>query len=55
MDPGVFEKSVLRTVFGPKRTEMIGDWRQLYSEELHNLYFLPYIIRIVKWRRVKWA
>jgi hypothetical protein len=46
---------VLRTVFGPKRDEIIGDRRKLYNKELHRLYFLPYIIRIVKWRRVKLA
>jgi hypothetical protein len=25
----VFEKRMLRTIFGPKRDEMIGDWRKL--------------------------
>jgi hypothetical protein len=27
----VFEKRVLRKIFGPKRDEMIGGWRKLYS------------------------
>jgi hypothetical protein len=27
----------------------------VYNEELHNLYFSPSIIRIVKSRRMKWA
>jgi hypothetical protein len=36
----VFENRVLRT-FGPKRDEVIGDWRKLYNEELHNLYSSP--------------
>jgi hypothetical protein len=27
----------------------------LYTEELHNLYSSPIIIRIIKWRRMRWA
>jgi hypothetical protein len=27
-----------RMVFGSKRNEVIGEWRRLYSEELHDLY-----------------
>jgi hypothetical protein len=34
----VFENRVLRRIFGPKRDEIIGGWRKLYNEELHNLY-----------------
>jgi hypothetical protein len=30
-------------MFGPKRNEVTGEWRQLHNEELHNLYpFTPY-------------
>jgi hypothetical protein len=32
-----------------------GGWRKLYDEELHNLYSLPSIIRIIKSRRMRWA
>jgi hypothetical protein len=39
----VFEKSVLRRIFGPKRDEVTGGWRRLHNEELHNLYFSPKI------------
>jgi hypothetical protein len=28
----VFEKMVLRRVFGPKRDEVTGDWRKLHIE-----------------------
>jgi hypothetical protein len=35
----VFENRVLRRIFGPKREEVMGDWRKLYNEELYNLYF----------------
>ena len=29
---------VLRSVFGPKRDEVTGDWRKLRNEELSDLY-----------------
>jgi hypothetical protein len=41
----VFENRVLRRIFGPKRDEVTGEWRKLHSEELHNLYSSPSIIR----------
>jgi hypothetical protein len=44
----VFENKVLRTIFGPKRDEVIGEWRKLHNEEFHNLYSSPDIIRQVK-------
>jgi hypothetical protein len=51
----VFENMVLRRIFGPKRDEMMGEWRKLHNEELHNLYSSPDIIRQVKSRRMRWA
>jgi hypothetical protein len=39
---------VLRRIFGPKRDEETGGWRNLHIEELHNLYSSPSIIRIIK-------
>jgi hypothetical protein len=48
----VFENRVLRRVFGPKRDEVIGGWIRLHNEELHNLYYSPNIIRIMKSRRM---
>jgi hypothetical protein len=51
----VFENRVLRRIFGPKRDEVIGEWRKLHNEELHNLYSSPDIIRQVKSRRMRWA
>jgi hypothetical protein len=32
-----------------------GEWRKLYKEELRDLYSSPSIIRIIKWRRMRWA
>jgi hypothetical protein len=44
----VFENRVLRRIFGPKRDEVIGGWGKLHNE-LHNLYFLPGVIRRMRW------
>ena len=30
----VFENVVLRTIFGPRRDEVTGEWRRLHNEEL---------------------
>jgi hypothetical protein len=51
----VFENRVLRRIFGLKRDEVTGGWRKLHNEELHGLYSLPSIIRVIKARRMRWA
>jgi hypothetical protein len=51
----VSENRVLRRIFGPKRVEVIGGWRKLHNEELHNLYASANIIRMIKSRRIRWA
>jgi hypothetical protein len=51
----VFENRVLKRIFGPKRDEVMGGWRKLHNEELHNLYSSPNTIRIIKLRRMRWA
>jgi hypothetical protein len=43
----VFENSVLRRIFGPKREEVKGEWRKLHNDEFHNLYSSPDIIKQV--------
>jgi hypothetical protein len=48
----VFEKRVLRRIFGPI---VIGGWRKLHNVELHKCYFSPNIIRMIKFRRIRWA
>jgi hypothetical protein len=44
----VFKNRVLRKIFGPKRVEVIGSWRKLDNEELHNLYSPSIIVRMLK-------
>jgi hypothetical protein len=48
----VYENRVLRRISGPKRDEVIGGWRKLHNEELHNLYPLLSLIRIIKSMRI---
>jgi hypothetical protein len=50
----VFENRMLK-IFGPKRDEVMGEWRKLHNKELHDLYSSPSIIRIIKSRRMRWA
>jgi hypothetical protein len=43
----VFENMMLREIFGPKKDEVTRDCRKLHAEELHNLYSIPNIIRMI--------
>jgi hypothetical protein len=49
----VFENRALRRIFGPKRNEVTGGWRKLHDEELCDLYCLPSIIVIFKYKRIR--
>jgi hypothetical protein len=51
----MFENRVLRKIFGPQRDEVIGGWRKLHNEELHNLYCSLSIILMIKSRRTRSA
>jgi hypothetical protein len=48
----VFENRVLSIIFGPKRGEGTGEWR---NKELNDLYCSPNITRVIKSRRMRWA
>jgi len=50
----VFE-NMLRRIFGPRRDEVMGEWRRLHNEELSDLYSSPNIVWVIKWRRIRWA
>jgi hypothetical protein len=49
----VFENSVLRIIFGPKRDEVTEVWRKLHNEELQKLYSSPSIMIMIKSRMMR--
>jgi hypothetical protein len=51
----VFERRVLRRVFGLKKDEVTREWSKLHNEELNDLYYSPNIIQVIKTRRMRWA
>jgi hypothetical protein len=38
-----------------EREEVAEGWRRLHNEDLCNLYASPYIIRVTRTRRMRWA
>jgi len=49
----VSENRVMRKIFGHTREEVVGCWRRLHNEELHNLFTSPNIITVIKPRRMR--
>jgi len=45
---------VLRRIFGPRKDEVMGEWRRLHNEELNDLYSSPSIVRVIKSGRIRW-
>jgi hypothetical protein len=46
---------VLRRLFGLKRHGILGGFRKLHNEDLHNFLSSPDIIRIIRSRRMRKA
>jgi hypothetical protein len=42
-------------IFGPKKDEVMGGWRKMHNEELHNVFSSPSVIRMIESRTMRWA
>jgi hypothetical protein len=51
----VFEKRVLRRIFGPKRDNVTGECTKLHNDELNDLYCSTNIIRVIQSSRMRWV
>jgi hypothetical protein len=51
----MLENRVLKRIFEQRRDGVRGSWRKLHNKELHKLYSLPSIMRMVKSRKMRWA
>jgi len=47
----VFQNRVLRRLQEPRTKQQIRQWRKVYDEDVHNLYFSPRVINL----RMMWA
>jgi hypothetical protein len=50
----VFQNRMLTRIFGLKRDEIVGGWRKLRNEELHNEHTSPNIVRKIKSKKMRW-
>jgi hypothetical protein len=46
----MFEYRMLRRIFGFKRDDVTGERKEPHTEELHDLYSSPTIVRVIKSR-----
>jgi hypothetical protein len=51
----VLENRVLRNLFGPKRKEVIGEWRKIHKYDLRDVPCSPKIIRMITSRIMRWV
>jgi hypothetical protein len=51
----IFENSIMRRIFEPKRDHMEECCRKLCNEKLHNFHFWPNIVRMIMLRMMRWA
>ena len=43
----VFGNSVLKKILGPKRDEVIGDWRISHNDDVYDSFSSPHISRVI--------
>ena len=46
---------MLRKIFGPKRDDLTGKWRQVHNDGHHKPYFSQNILRAIISRKIRWA
>ncbi|KAL4096954.1 hypothetical protein QTP88_021820 [Uroleucon formosanum] len=51
----VFERKILRRIFGPCKDDQTGEWRKRHDQELQNLFQRPDITKEISVRRLRWA
>ena len=49
----VLENRVLRRISGPTKDNVTVEYKKLRNEELTDMYYSPYIIRMIKSRRMR--
>jgi hypothetical protein len=53
MSTPVFERKILRTIYGP--VEDKGQWRNRYNKELYDLFKEPKLSVTIRIARLRWA
>jgi len=51
----VFANRALRRIFGHERDEVTGEWREVHNAEFNDLCSSPNIIRVIKWKIMRWV
>jgi hypothetical protein len=51
----VLDGRMLRKIFGPKREKVREGFKNLHTEEFHDLNSSPDITRVVKSRTIRWV
>jgi hypothetical protein len=49
----VFERRMLRRIFGPMKDEVTEEWRRLHDDELNDLYSSLNSIWVIKSKRMR--
>jgi hypothetical protein len=49
----VLQNRVFKGIFEPKREEVMGRWKQLHNEEIHNFHSSTDISRMIISRRMR--